>query len=170
VAVAWLFLGSYAFVYFGFAPIPVWERITGLLACFIGTIFWLVRVWNDYVLYDKEQDLRGTLYVEEVHRFIYSGVNSDGVVLSLPQRNLFTRAHVWLVSFFGPFLGGIFMIIVKAIPNSPGSHAFFLISSFLSFPLSQWILGYLGVRTFYFHIYLPLKIEGETGKKVVLAP
>jgi hypothetical protein len=65
---------------------------------------------------------------------------------------------------------GISLIASRLIPHASGPHALFLILSFMSFPLSQWFLGYMGITTVYFHIYLPLKIERETGKKVILAP
>jgi hypothetical protein len=166
----WMPMGSCTFFYFGFAPMPALERGVGLLGCIGGTIFWLTLVWRDYVRQDKEHRLKETLYIEEDKRFIYKGTAADTIVSCLPQRNPFTRAHFWLVSYFGPLLGGIFLVAIKVIPQSSGPHALFLIGSFLSFPLSQWMLGYFGVRTFYFHIYLPLQIERETGKKVILEP
>lgn len=166
----WFALGSCSFVYFGFAPMPFIERVFALTFFLLGTIFWMSLVWVDYVKKDEEFRLRETLYIEEAERVIYWGAKADGIVARLPQRNPFTRAHFWLVSMFGPLLGGICIIVLKIVPQSSGPHAMFLVLSFLSFPLSQWILGYLVLRTVYFHIYLPLKIERETGKKVILGP
>jgi hypothetical protein len=166
----WMLFGSWSFFYFGFAPMPMWERTTGLLGCFGATGWWLVRVWGDYKKNDIKHRLKETLFIEQENRFIYKGCAADKILSCLPQRNLFTSLHIWLVSFFGPLLGGVLLIFLKTIPQSSGPHALFLIVSFLSFPLSQWILGYLGIRTIYFHIYLPLQIERETGKKVILFP
>jgi hypothetical protein len=170
VLAVWLLLGAWSFFYFGFAPMPQFERIIGLLVCLGGTTFWLISVWRDYVKIDRKEQLRESLFVEESDRIVYSGTASDAVVMCLPQRNPFTRVHVWLVLFFGPFLGGILLVVLKLMPQSSGPHAMFLLVSFLSFPLSQWILGYLGVRTAYFHIYLAFWLERRTGKRVFLGP
>jgi hypothetical protein len=166
----WIPLGSWSFFYFLFAPMPSLERGAALTICFGGTAIWLSRVWSDYKKIDRDRDLKRTLFNYENKTIAYSSTKSDGVVLALPQRNSFTRAHRCIVSFFGLFFGGIVLITVKIIPQTSGPHALFLIISFLSFPLSQWVLGYLCIRTIYFHVYLPLQIERETGKKVILAP
>ncbi|MGT2458951.1 hypothetical protein ACU4GI_39815 [Cupriavidus basilensis] len=161
----WMTMGSWPFFYFTFAPMPMWERVIGVMVYGGGTILWLICVWRDYAIQDKNLRLREILFVEEEYRFIYWGSKADAIVARLPQRNPFTQVNFWLASIFCPLFGGIFMIAMKLIPQSSGPHAMFLFLSFISFPLSQWILGYLGLRTVYFHIYLPLRIERETGKK-----
>jgi uncharacterized membrane-anchored protein YitT (DUF2179 family) len=167
---SWLVLGSCWLFYFLFAPMPTWVRFVVLVPCLLGTAYWLYVVWKDYARDFEKLGLRERLYKFEATRIVYPGGASDMVVAMLKQRNPFTRIHFWIVTSFGPILMGIAMSSIEHFQSSSGPHAVFLILSFLSFPMSLWILAYLGVRTVFFHVFYPLKLERETGKKVILDP
>jgi hypothetical protein len=164
----WLLLGSCWLAYFLFAPMPVFVRWSVLLPCLAGTIYWLIVVWRDYESVAKRRGLLSRLYRVEGDRIVYS-IEASTVVLTLKQRSPFSRLHFWGVSL-APLLGGIALSSVEHFQSASGPHGVFLILSFFSYPMSQWMLAYLGMRTVFFHVYLPRKIEKETAKKVILAP
>jgi hypothetical protein len=166
----WMLIGSYPFIYFSFAPIPLFIKIIGLTSIITGTTHWIYIAWHEYLKFDKSKNLENELFIDEGERILYYGTQADLIIASMPQRNPFTRIHFLLVSACGPFLGGVCLILFKLIPASFGLNFLFLFLSFICFPLSQWLLGYLVTRTVYFHIYLPLKIEHKTGKIVILGP
>ena len=147
---------------------PVSVRWTVLSPCLAGTAYWLIVVWRDYESDAERLGLLSRLYRVESDRIVYSAEAST-VILTLKQRNPFSRLHFWGVSL-APLVGGIALSSVEHFQSTSGPHVVFLILSFFSYPMSQWILAYLGMRTVFFHVYLPFKIEKKTGKKVILAP
>jgi hypothetical protein len=164
----WMVVGSWPFMYFGFAPMSRWASLTGLSIIFFSTVFWVKSVFEDYSKYDAEYNLRKKLFIEKDGNFIYGGVAADRIILFLPQRNpLFEMSFIW---FSAIGIAAIYFFLSKSSLEFERANGMFVLFSLLSFPLSQWMLGYIGVRIAYFHIYLPLKIESETGKKVILGP
>jgi xanthine/uracil permease len=60
----WTIFGSCPFVYFGFAPMPLWERSAGLTGCLAGTLFWTIIVWRDHANYDLKLRLKQSLFIK----------------------------------------------------------------------------------------------------------
>ncbi|KXV04320.1 hypothetical protein CR51_13835 [Caballeronia megalochromosomata] len=165
----WLFTGSCWLFYFSFAPIPAWLRWNVIVPGVVGTAHWLRMVWKDYKRDVQNLNLVERLYKFEDDRIVYPGQSSDLLVGELTRRNPFTKLHLWAVPL-GPLFGAIALGFAGHFRTSGGPHLIFLIASFFTFPMSQFLLGYGGAKTLYFHIYLPLKMERLTGKRVILAP
>jgi hypothetical protein len=163
-------LGSWSFIYFSFAPLPYWEKTGGITACFCGTIIWLWRLWKDYVKFDDERQLKKILFSEESERFIFRSADAESIISCMPQRNPFSPVNFFIFSSLVPLLGIAGLSFDRTAQYTSGPHMLFIFLSSISLPVSQWLLGYMGLRAIYFHVYLPLKIERETGKKVILAP
>jgi hypothetical protein len=165
----WLLMGSCWLFYFIFAPIPYWLRWATLVPCVCGTAYWLRLAWIDYASSVENLHLIPRLYQFEEQQILYPGANSDMLVAELRQRNPLAWLPVWAVSF-APLIGALAFGSIEHFESQSGPHLVFLILSFLSFPMSLWILAYLGLRTVFFHVYLPIKLETQSGQKVILAP
>lgn len=166
----WLLLGSWWLFYFGFAPMPNWIRFTALSLCGIATAYWMMRVWRDFAEVTVRQQLEERLFMDETSRIAFSIAKGSRILPFLKQRNPFTKLHIWAATSMAPIFTGVILTSSHALQSLKGPHVVFLVGSFLAFPLSQYILAYFFVRIAFFDIFLPLKLERQTGKKVVLAP
>jgi hypothetical protein len=165
----WLLVGSGWLFYFAFAPMPYWLRWSVLVPCGLGTVYWLRIVWRDYLGDVEKLHLVRRLYRFDEQRILYPGADSDMIVATLRQRNPVKWLPVWAISLT-PLAGALALGSIEHTESPSGPHVVFLILSLLSFPMSLWILAYFGLRTVFFHVYLPLKLEVQSGKKVILAP
>ncbi len=166
----WLLLGSWWLFYFAFAPMPVWVRTAALALCGLGTMYWLTLVWRDYVRITESQQLEQQLFKHEPSHIVFSIASGSRILPFLNQRNPFTKLHVWAGTTLAPIFVGILLTSSHVLQGFKGPHVVFLTESFFAFPLSQYVLAYLGLRIAFFDVYLPLKLERETGKKVILGP
>jgi hypothetical protein len=167
---AWLLMGSAWFFYFAFAPMSMWIRVVALSLGGILNTYWMILAWRDYAQANASQDLEGKLFKHEPSRIVYSSGNAIPYMLSLKQREPFTRLHVWAVTTGVPIFVGGLLTSSGFFHALKGPHVVFLVLSFLTFPLSLYGGATLGMRTIFFEIYLPLKLERQTGKKVILGP
>lgn len=165
----WLLMGSCWLFYFIFAPMPHWLKWITLVPCALGTVYWLRIVWKDYARDVDRLHLVQRLYRFDEQRILYPGADSDMIVATLRQRNPFIWLPVWAISL-APLIGALAMSSIEHFESPSGPHMVFLVLSFFSFPMSLWMLAYFGLRTVYFHVYLPFKLEAQTKKKVILAP
>ena len=165
----WLFMGSCWIFYFTFAPMPYWIRAVALVPCCVAAVRFPLLVWKDYAREITTSSLVESAYRERGSVLVY-GTASEAIIERLKQRSPFSRLHLLAVTIFGPFSMAFALTAPHGIHIGNGPHAVFLVASFFSFPVSQWLLGYLSVRIAFFQIYLPLKLERETGKKVILGP
>jgi heme/copper-type cytochrome/quinol oxidase subunit 4 len=166
----WLLLGSWWVFYFACAPMPNWVRAVALTLCGGGTVYWIRLIWQDYARMTSNLHLEQRLFEHESSRIIFSIASANQVLPFLAQRNPFTKMHRWAATTLAPIFVGILLTSSQVFGSFKGPHALFLVESFFAFPMSQYVLAYFGVRTAFFDLYLPLKLERETGKKVILSP
>lgn len=165
----WLISASYWLFYFSFAPMLAWLRLIVLASGVGGTIYWLTLVWRDYTRITTRLQLEQQLFKEESSRVVYSIATGMRILPFLKQRSPFTKLHILCLTFV-PIFTGILLTSSSVFTSMKGPHAVLLVLSFFSFPLSQYLLAYLAMRGVFFEIYMPLKLERETGKKVILRP
>jgi hypothetical protein len=170
VLVIWMVLGSYWLFYFGFAPMPSWVRVTALTFSAGLTCMWILWSWRNYQRVTVDQDLVSKLYIEESGQIVYPGAESDMAVacIASPWKGLNIPYRAF--SIVAPLVIAYAFVSQRVFEKSGGPHSAFIILSILSLPLSNGILGQFLVRTVFFHVYLALKLEKKTGKKVILGP
>ena len=165
----WMLMGSTWIFYFGFAPMPSTIRMVALTFWLTVTAGWIWLTWRNYTRATRKQDLMNQLYLKEASRIVYPQA-SDFVVARIESPGPSIVVPYWLVSTLGPVFIAYAMVSGRVFEKTGGPHGVFIILSVLGLPISCWMLSNLFLRTVYFHIYLPLKLESETGKKVILAP
>jgi hypothetical protein len=166
----WLMLGSCWVFYFGFAPMPFWIRIIALLFFVALTGFWIRRSWGNYQRATADQDLISKLYIKGPDRIVYPGAESDATVACIPSPWKGLPIPYWAVAILAPLVIAYAFVSQRIFEKSGGPHGVFIILSVLSLPMSNGILDQFLMRTVFFHVYLALKLERKTGKKVILGP
>ena len=166
----WMLMGSTWLFYFGFAPMPSIIRTVALTFCLAVTACWIWLTWRNYTRATQKLDLVNQLYVVESDHIVYPADASDLVVATLEGPGPCVVVPYWLVATLGPVFTAYAMLSGSVFETSGGPHGVFIILSVLALPISCWMLGSMFVRTVYFHIYLPRKLERATGKRVLLGP
>jgi hypothetical protein len=166
----WLLFGSWWLFYFGFAPMPTWIRVMALVLCGVVSAYWLVLVWRDFADVTIRRQLEDQLFTHESSRITFSIRGGSRILPFLKQRNPFTRLHIFAATTVAPIFIGIILTSSHALQPLKGPHVVFLVGSFFAFPLSLYLLAYLFAKIAFFDIYLPLKLEHQTGKMVIIAP
>jgi hypothetical protein len=163
----WMLLGSYWLFYFCFAPMSVAIRAIALLMCLAVAATW---AWLSWAAFARENDRLGLLerlFKDEGDRIVYPD-ESDSVIGKLDGPGKSIAVPYWLVSVVGPILIGYSMLSTRQFEGSGGPHGMFIILSAIGLPVTCWLLTKFFVRFSYFHIYLAIKLERKTGKKVIL--
>ncbi|KVD31715.1 hypothetical protein WI84_24215 [Burkholderia ubonensis] len=162
----WLLLGSYWLFYFCWAPMPSTIRAVALPVCFAAAIGWAWLTWHIYGRETRRLGLTERLFRVESDRIVYP-VESDTVIGTVEGPGASITIPYWLVSTVGPILIGYAMLSGRVFEKTGGPHGVFIILSAFSLPITCWLVSRIFVRFAYFQIYLPLKLERETGKKVI---
>jgi len=166
----WMAVGSHWFFYLGFAPLPATVRS---IALSFGIVMTIVTIWMTWRNYE-----RATARLNLIHRMNAVGPNllvyPDGLEAGV---SMFERSWSWLpvppaslVSAIGSVVVACALLSGRVFDQANGPHILFIMLSVIGFPISCLFIGHFLVRVAYFHIYLPIKIERETGKKVILGP
>lgn len=163
----WLSLGSYWIFYFGFAPISNLIRMVALTLGLGVTIFWTLITWRAFERETIRQGLIERLYEERETSISFSTASDlvTAMLQGLPGSSIVIPSS--LVSALGPVLLAYTITSSHASTAGSGPHGVFIILSILSIPITCWFLTKFFLRLAYFHIYLPLKLERATGKKVI---
>lgn len=164
---AWMLAGSYWFFYLSFAPVPPGIRLAALPICLAVTGWWIWLPWRNYQRATQRLGLVEQMQIIEPDLIVYPDA-LDRDVSMLEGSGLRMSVPYWLVSTLGPIFIAYAMLSGRVFDTTRGPHGVFIIMSILSLPMSCWLVGHIFVRTAYFHIYLPLKLERETGKRVIL--
>lgn len=163
----WMLLGSYWLFYFCFAPMSVAIRSIALLMCLAVTATWAWLSWAAFARENERLGLLERLFKDEGDRIVYPD-ESDSVIGKLDGPGKSIAVPYWLVSVLGPILIGYSMLSARLFEGNGGPHGMFIILSAIGLPVTCWLLTKFFVRFAYFHIYLAIKLERKTGKKVIL--
>ncbi|AIO33442.1 putative membrane protein [Burkholderia cenocepacia] len=162
----WLLMGSYWVFYFGFAPISFEIRVVALIVCSTVVIGWTWLAWRTYARETRRLGLVGKIF-EIKPGYIDYADESDAVIGAVEGPGSSIAIPYWLVSAVAPLLVGYAMFSGRMFDKGSGPHGVFIIFSAFSLPITCWIISKIFVRFAYFHIYLPFRLERETGKKVL---
>ena len=164
----WMVMGSHWLFYFGFAPMPANIRATALLFCIGITVALIVLTWKNYRRATEQLGLVGRMIVVEPDTIIFPDTLDRGVSMFRRSWRWLPAPPIWLISLIGSAGTAYAMLAGRLYEASGGPHILFMMLSVIGFPFSCLIVGHFFVRLAYFHIYLPLKLERETGKRVIL--
>jgi hypothetical protein len=166
----WMVMGSHWLFYFGFAPIPTRIRAATLLFCIGVTVISMVVTWKNYRRATEQLGLMRQMIVVEPDTIVFPDALDRGVSMFRRSWHWLPAPPIWLISLIGSVGTAFAMFAGRLYEISGGPHILFIMLSIIGFPFSCLIIGHFFVRLAYFHIYLPLKLERETGKRVILGP
>lgn len=164
----WMVIGSHWLFYLGFAPLPLGVRAIALSICLGMTVITIVTTWRHYHRQTERLGLVRWMVVVEPDTIVCPDTLGAGVPMCARSWSALPVPPVWLVSLLGSVGMAVAMLTGRVFDTTGGPHVLFIMLSVVGFPLSCLFIGHFFVRLAYFHIYLPLKLERETGKKVIL--
>ncbi|WP_407971118.1 hypothetical protein ACJ51O_02310 [Burkholderia pyrrocinia] len=164
----WMIMGSHWLFYLGFAPMPGGVRAMALSLCISATVITIMVTWQNYRRATERLGLVQRMPVIEPDTIVYPDALDRGVSMFERSWSWLPVPPIWLVSLIGSAGAAYAMLTGRVFETTSGPHVLFIMLSVVGFPLSCLIIGHFFVRLAYFHIYLPLKLERETGKKVIL--
>ncbi|WP_230947360.1 hypothetical protein [Burkholderia territorii] len=164
----WMIIGSHWLFYFGFAPMPAGIRAAALLFCIGVTVISVMVTWKNYRRATEQSGLLRRMLVVEPDKIVFPDTLDRGVSMFQRSWRWMPTPPIWVISLVGS-VGTAYAAFVGRLYEAPGGpHILFMMLSVIGFPFSCLIIGHFFVRLAYFHIYLPLKLERETGKRVIL--
>jgi hypothetical protein len=122
-------------------------------------------------------DFRRAAKIESVVLTIYhdNGKNlilrhsCGGYIDHLTSRNPLKEWLLLVVAYLMPFAAAFGGNVNHVFGESIGPHVLCIVFSLLAFPMTLSLVGNFYVRQLFFRVYLPLKLERRTGKRVILA-
>lgn len=166
----WMAIGSYWLFYLGFAPIPRSARLGALSTCLGITLIAIVVTWGNYRRATERLGVVQRMLVVEPDTIVYPDTLDAGISMFERSWDWLPVPPIWGISLIGSIGTAYAMLSGRVFETTGGPHILFIMLSIISLPLSCLFIGHFFVRLAYFHIYLPLKLERETGKKVTLGP
>ncbi|MBK1823918.1 hypothetical protein [Burkholderia orbicola] len=160
ISLVWLFYVSYV--------MPVMLRSLVIVACFLIIGWHSLKVWLDFSRAVKSESIVGTIYYESGEGFVFRN-SLGGYIDKLTSRNPLKGSLLAMIGYASPFAAAFGLSANHIFGESVGPHVLCVILSILGFPMSIWILGNAYVRSIFFRVYLPLKLEKKTGRKVVIS-
>jgi hypothetical protein len=160
------FFGVFGYFYFFmFAPMLPINRWLGVLGGAALTVYWMCRV------------TRNVRYTIDHTRFVSAAFRDrgDGVIRYEVQRGMriFEKHFVEPSPFPKPLayvvlpIAPLCLVLPRILTSSFGTNGVLFVIAALSLPLSLWLIGVL-VRLFLVTVALPLRIERERHKRVVV--
>lgn len=167
--VPYLIIGLIWLFYFLYAPMSQIIRIVVLIFCFGVLLLHSYLVFNDFRRATEKEAVIGTIYWDKGGEFILRD-SVNAYIDHLTTRTPFKKSFMMLAGYLPPFAAAFGLNINHVMNQEGAANVACIVLSALGFPLTVWIIGNACVRSFYFRVYWPLKIERETGKRVILGP
>jgi hypothetical protein len=165
---AWMAIGSHWLFYLGFAPMPFAARFIALSICLATTLIVIIVTLRNYQRAATRLNLVQRMDFVEPDTIVYPDTLDAGIPMSERSLSRLPTPPLWLFSTVGSIGTAYAMVQGRVFETSGGPHILFIMLSVVTFPISCIYIGHFFVRLGYFHIYLPLKLERETGKRVIL--
>jgi hypothetical protein len=161
IAFFWLF-------YLLSIPIPVVLKISVIAACFALIARHAFLVLSDFRRAAKIGSVVQTIYHDNGKNLILRH-SCGGYIDGLTARNPLKPGVVSVVAYLMPFAAALGGSVNHVFGESIGPHVLGVVFSLLTFPMTLSLIGNFYVRQLFFRVYLPLKLERRTGKRVTLA-
>ncbi len=164
----WLMISLVWLFYLSYISIPIMLRASVIVICFAIIGWHSVMVFLDFRRAAKKESVLTTIYYEDGGELIFRN-SMSGYIDKLTSRNPLKGSLLSVVGYSAPFAAAFGLSANHIFGENIGPHVLCVILSLLGFPMSIWIIGNAYVRSLFFRVYLPLKLERQTGKKVILA-
>ncbi|MGU3778780.1 hypothetical protein [Burkholderia metallica] len=161
IALVWLF-------YISYVPMPEIFRVSVIAVCFAIIGWHSFKVFLDFRRAVKNESVIKTIYYESGENLIFRN-SLGGYIDQLTSRNPLKGSLLSVVGYSMPFAAAFGLSANHIFGENVGPHVLGVILSLLGFPMSIWIIGNAYVRSIFFRVYLPLKLERKTGRKVILS-
>ncbi|WP_155740141.1 hypothetical protein [Burkholderia territorii] len=166
--VPWLAIAFVWLFYVLYIPIPVFLKILVALVCFSVIVWHATMVLVDFRRASKNESVMNTIYHNDGRSLILRH-SCSGYIDHLTSRTPFKGTLMWVLVSLMPFAAAIGSNANHVLGEPVGPNVLCIVVSLLGFPMSISIIGNTYVKTMFFRVYLPLKLERKTGKSVVLA-
>ncbi|WP_143060040.1 hypothetical protein [Burkholderia contaminans] len=161
IALIWLF-------YISYVPMPEFFKVSVIAACFAIVGWHSFKVLSDFRQAVSKESVVKTIYYESEEVFVFRN-SLGGYIDQLTSRNPLKGSLLSVIGYSMPFAAAFGLSANHIFGENVGPHLLGVILSLLGFPMSIWIIGNAYVRSIFFRVYLPLKLERKTGKKVILS-
>lgn len=152
------------FCFFIFAPINAYLKWPALVGGIVLTVYWMVVTHRNVMC-----TIRATPFVERAFE-----EHGDCIQYQIPggmqeferrytELNPFPKFFVCFVYGIAPF----YLILNRVLSSSFGTNGVLLFLAVLGMPMSLWLAGAI-VRSYLVMVALPLRIEKERHKRVVV--
>lgn len=161
IALFWLF-------YLMFNPMSVVFKASVIVACFAFIGWHAFMVLSDFRRATKIESVVQTIYHDNGENLILRH-SCGGYINNLTARNPLKAGLLSAIAYLMPFAAAFGGNVNHVFGKSIGPHVLCIVFSLLGFPLALELIGNFYVRQLFFRVYLPLKLERRTGKRVILA-
>jgi hypothetical protein len=155
--------GAY-FFYFGFAPMPLWAHVLGLVGGIGMSYYWGRLVWHDVMTALNNKAMFDRIYIEEDDAFYYLHSSVRTLEEVAPARDPFKSYHLYAALLITPF---VVVLNRMLTPYTGSGHGVFIVLSFFGLPMMLFAMGVM-VRSFIMMVYFPIKLRKTTGKPVLM--
>jgi len=159
------FLGIVGYFYFFiFAPMAAYLRLPALVGGVLLTTYWVIVTYRN-----ATHTIRTTSFVEHAFEEHGDEINfqiQDGMrefERRCKELNPFPRFFMYFIYGIAPF----YLILNRILSSNFGTNGVLLFVAALCMPMSLWFAGVL-VRGYLVTVALPLRIESERHKRVVV--
>ncbi|PXX27590.1 MULTISPECIES: hypothetical protein [Burkholderia] len=165
--VPWLMIALIWLFYMLYIPVPVVLKASVVVICFgiIGRHAFMVL--SDFRRAAKKEAVLSTIYRDDGNNFIFRS-SRVGYIDQLTSRNPLKGSVLSVVGYLAPFAAAFGLSANHIFNDNVGPQVICIVLSLVAFPMSVSIIGNFYVKSLFFRVYLPLKLEKKTGKKVIL--
>lgn len=165
--VPWLMIAFIWLFYVSYILMPAFLKVSVVLVCFAIIGWHAIMVFSDFRRAAKKDAVLNTIYHDDGNNLIMRH-SCGGYIDHLTSRTPLKGALMSAVAYLIPLAAAIGSNTNHITGEIVGPHVLCIILSLLGFPMSVSIIGNFYVRNLFFRVYLPLKLERQTGKKVIL--
>lgn len=165
--IPWLMIALIWLFYMLYIPMPTILKASVVVICFgiIGRHAFMVLL--DFRRAAKKEAVLSTIYHDDGRDLIFRN-SRGGYIDQLTSRNPLKGSVLSMIGNLTPFAAAFGMTANHIFSDNVGPHVICVVLSLVAFPMCINILGNFCVKSLFFRVYLPLKLEKKTGKKVIL--
>ncbi|WP_141727472.1 hypothetical protein [Burkholderia seminalis] len=164
----WLMIALFWLFYISYVPMPGILKVSVIAVCFAIIGWHSFKILLDFRRAVKSESVVKTIYYESGENLVFRN-SLGGYIDQLTSRNPLKGSLLSVVGYSMPFAAAFGLGANHVFGENVGPHVLGVVLSLVGFPMSIWIIGNAYVRSIFFRVYLPLKLERKTGKKVILS-